>query len=135
MHDITAYRKMQAVENEHKLLSLLTASVSHEMLTPIKCIVQMTKSLSENLKNGEFKYEAKLILSTTKLLMSQVKILLDKNLLDRDHFLPNIEPHSLNSIINETIEIMRTQSAIKHIQLLYNLFSGDIMLMIDKLRI
>jgi len=74
------------VENEHKLLSLLTASVSHEMLTPIKCIVQMTKSLSENLKTGEFKYEAKLILSTTKLLMSQVKILLDKNLLDRDHF-------------------------------------------------
>jgi len=56
------------------------------MLTPIKCIVQMTKSLSENLKTGEFKYEAKLILSTTKLLMSQVKILLDKNLLDRDHF-------------------------------------------------
>lgn len=108
MHDITAYKKMQAVENEHKLLSLLTASVSHEMLTPIKCIVQMTKSLSENLKTGEFKYEAKLILSTTKLLMSQVKILLDKNLLDRDHFQPSIEPHSLNSIITETIEIMKT---------------------------
>jgi hypothetical protein len=38
LRDITANKKLQKAQTENKMLSLLSASVSHELLNPIKCI-------------------------------------------------------------------------------------------------
>ena len=51
--------------------------------------------------------EAKLILSTSKLLLSQVKLILDKNMLDNDLFAPNFEYYPLNKTISDVIDILR----------------------------
>jgi hypothetical protein len=45
LRDITANKKLQKVQTENKMLSLLTASVSHELLNPIKCIETFAKEL------------------------------------------------------------------------------------------
>ncbi len=88
---------------ENRMLSLLTASVSHEMLTPLKCIIEFALSLMNELNKSPQRYTAELILSTSKLLLSQVKMLLDKNLLDNDHFVPCLAAYDLNKTITNVV--------------------------------
>jgi len=62
---------------------MLQASVSHELVTPIKCIGSFAKELAYLLQgNSQVKQKAELIESTSKILLSQVKFLLDKNMID-----------------------------------------------------
>jgi K+-sensing histidine kinase KdpD len=70
------------------MMGLLTASVSHELITPLKCISAFSTELVSQLTIPRMKYKAELIFSTSKMLLSQVKILLDKNLLDQKVFVP-----------------------------------------------
>lgn len=39
MRDITEVRKFSKISENNKVLTLLTSSVTHEMITPLKCIV------------------------------------------------------------------------------------------------
>ena len=61
---------------------MLQTSVSHELLTPIKCIGAFSLELANQVANGKLKSKAKLVHSTSMLLLSQVKVLLDKSMLD-----------------------------------------------------
>jgi hypothetical protein len=72
------------------MLNLLTSSVTHEMLTPLKCIVQFGTKLLKSRDPFVVK-EAELIVSTANLLLSQVNQILDKNMLDNNAFAPNYE--------------------------------------------
>lgn len=54
------------------MLSLLNSSVTHEMITPLKCIIQFGSNLLKS-KDPTVHMEAELIVSTTKLILSQVK--------------------------------------------------------------
>lgn len=51
--DLTSITDAQKLKNENKMLNLLTASVSHENLTPLKCIVQFQERLLRDLTDGE----------------------------------------------------------------------------------
>jgi len=82
MSDVDKYAKVEA---ENKILSLLTTSVTHEMITPLKCIVQFGTTLLKSTDPLAVK-EAGLIVSAAKLLLSEVKLILDKNLLDNNAF-------------------------------------------------
>jgi signal transduction histidine kinase len=83
IRDVTAHKQLVKAENENKMLSFLQASVSHELLTPIKCIGSFAQELIYALiSNSVLKYKAELIHSTSKILLSQVKFLLDKSMLD-----------------------------------------------------
>jgi len=45
MRDITEVRKFSKISENNKVLTLLTSSVTHEMITPLKCIVQFTNKV------------------------------------------------------------------------------------------
>jgi K+-sensing histidine kinase KdpD len=49
---------------------MLTSSVTHEMVTPLKCMITFETTLMNELKNSPKKNEAKLIFTTAKLLLS-----------------------------------------------------------------
>ena len=82
IRDITAFKKLLKADNKNRVTSLMTASVSHELLTPLKCISSFGNELSTLITHVKLKYKAELIVSTSNLVISQVKFLLDKNLLD-----------------------------------------------------
>ena len=44
-HDLTESKKLQQSEANTRMVSLLSSSVSHEMVTPLKCIASISKSL------------------------------------------------------------------------------------------
>ena len=54
--------------------------------------------------------EAELIVSTAKLLLSQVKLTLDKNMIDNNSFTPNYEYYPLNKTIIDVARILNGQA-------------------------
>ena len=93
------------------MLSLLTSTVTHEMITPLKCVIQFGETLL-NAKDPKVSKEAELIVSTAKLLLSQVKLTLDKNMLDNNAFTPNFEYYPLNKTIIDVTRILNGQAAL-----------------------
>ncbi len=89
--------------------------MSHELLTPIKCIGALSLDLIAQIPPGKLNYKASLVHSTSKLLLSQVKILLDKSMLDQNTFQAQLEEWSLQKVLNETSNIMLSQSIPKKV--------------------
>ena len=87
------------------MLSLLTSTVTHEMITPLKCVIQFGETLLKS-KDPKVSKEAELIVSTAKLLLSQVKLTLDKNMIDNNAFTPNLEYYPLNKTIIDVMRIL-----------------------------
>ena len=59
------------------MLTLLTSSVTHELITPLKCIIQFTLSVLQKTSDPGKRKDLKLVLMTAQLLLSQVKLLLE----------------------------------------------------------
>lgn len=104
--DVTELKKLAKIEADNKLLQLLTSSVTHEMVTPLKCIVNFSESLVKELRNSPKKHEAELIMTTSKLLLAQTKLLLDKNMLEHDLFTPIFEISPFNKTISDAVSIL-----------------------------
>lgn len=68
--DVTDKSKLAKIEADNKLLHMLTSSVTHEMVTPLKCMVSFSEIVVKALANSPKKYEAELIMTTSKLLLS-----------------------------------------------------------------
>jgi hypothetical protein len=45
IRDVTALKQLAKAEEDNRLTQLLTASVSHELITPLKCIGSFAKEL------------------------------------------------------------------------------------------
>jgi signal transduction histidine kinase len=86
--DITKIKENAKLSADNKMLSLMSSAVSHEMITPLKCIISMAQALSKKIPNESLKYDVDLISTTSKMLLNQVKGHLDRNLLDANLFEP-----------------------------------------------
>ena len=53
IRDLTQDLQLQYVTHKNDLLNKLTASVSHEMITPIKCIITYAQNLLKRLHNED----------------------------------------------------------------------------------
>jgi light-regulated signal transduction histidine kinase (bacteriophytochrome) len=76
--DITHLKELEEVRNKNQALSMLTATISHEMLMPISCIILfVTECL--RVKDHTVMYpKLKSISSAAKLMHSQFKDLMDR---------------------------------------------------------
>jgi K+-sensing histidine kinase KdpD len=68
--DVTEIQKFAKIEADNKLLQMLTSSVTHEMVTPLKCMVSFSETVVKALADSPKRYEAELIMTTSKLLLS-----------------------------------------------------------------
>jgi K+-sensing histidine kinase KdpD len=84
----------------------MSSAVSHEMITPIKCILAMTEDQKNNQTTVEMKRQSDLIIVSAQLLLNQVKANLDKVLLDNKFLHHNLEPLKINEIISEICQIL-----------------------------
>jgi signal transduction histidine kinase len=90
IRDLTAQLKLEQAEQKSSLLSLLTSSVSHELITPIRCMVTFGNELVNSKLKDKNKRKASLIVNTGKLVLTQIKMLLDRNMLENGNFAPQI---------------------------------------------
>ncbi len=59
------------------------------------------------ISNKDLNYKAELIFQTSQMLHSQVKIMLDKSMIDQHAFSPQLEIHSLKKVLNDVANIMK----------------------------
>jgi hypothetical protein len=59
------------------------------------------------LKHSPRRQDAELIFVTSKLLISQTKMLLDKNMIEKGLFTPTFEELPINRIVTDAVKIMQ----------------------------
>ena len=105
--DVTESQKAAQAEANVRMVELMTSSYSHETITPLKCIVNLSQKLQKVLKHSEDRRDAEYIYITAKLILSQVKMLLDSNMLKNDLFTLSNEEVPINRIVEDAVQIMK----------------------------
>lgn len=80
--DISKIRENEQLSANNKMLTVYSSSISHELITPLKCILQICQQVLGRLKNPLDQFDIELVINTTYMLLNQVKGNLDKNLLE-----------------------------------------------------
>ena len=105
--DVTESQKAAQAEANVRMIELMTSSITHETITPLKCIVSFSQSLQRELKHSDARRDAEYIYITVKLILSQVKMLLDKNMLKNGLFALSNEDVPINRIVDDAVQIMK----------------------------
>ena len=117
---MSSYYKFKKLKNEHDLVKNLTATVSHEMMTPLNCISTFADCLGAQLKEPEHKKIAMTINRTSKLLKLNLRDLLDRNLLERGLLTPNLEAKCLKELLEEVLEMVNYQADSRNIKICFD---------------
>jgi len=83
LNDLTSLKQVNTLKSENNLLSLLAANVSHEMMTPLNCIIYFADILIEFFCSDKVhQKQVKMIKHGANMLKFLVKDLLDRSLLE-----------------------------------------------------
>ena len=108
--DLTHLKRVDQLKNQNDLLNLMTANASHEMDTPLKCIICLADKIIDQTKSEEKKQMAIMIKNSGSLIHFQVKSLLDRNLFQNNMLTINYGVHNLIEAIRRIITMMREVS-------------------------
>ena len=86
--DISHLQKLQEQKLKLEIIDAVTATIAHNMITPLKSVSLLSRNIASNIGLDNRK-DATLVYFTSQLLLSEVMLLLDKNQLDRDRFQPD----------------------------------------------
>ena len=65
------------------------------MLTPIRCVIQITSNLLGKLKDESHRFDLQIIFNTASFLLNQVQGNLDQSLLNQDKLTSKLSDHEL----------------------------------------
>ena len=116
IRDVTKLLQLKSIESENKFFNQLTATVTHEMMIPLNCIITFARSIAK--QNSDQCVRAKTIENVAVLLKMNLKDLLDRSLLQNGKLQANFEESSLYDMVNEVIMIMQSQTELKKIKLI-----------------
>lgn len=74
---ITHFVKYEQLKIQNHFLEMLTATVSHEMRTPLNAIIGMGKTIEKSLKNDIAKQCHRISINSARLLLSIIHDLVD----------------------------------------------------------
>ena len=98
------------MRQQNDLLNQLTASVSHELIIPIRCIITYATILLKRLHTEEDAKMITCVLRTAQMLQSYTKDLLDRALIENGTMKPNRTIDRISKVVNQCVEIARFQS-------------------------
>ena len=116
-------------------LQLRQSSVSHELLTPLKCIIIFAEELLPQQKDKSNKKRAQLIYNTAKLLNSQVQETLDRNLIGKNMVYAKLSYVSLANIVQEAVTLLAPQANFTQVSLKYYGPEKGVSVQIDHMRV
>jgi len=95
IRDVDKLLNVKKIESENKFFNTLTSTVSHEMMTPLNCIITFSRSLL----NTNYHVKAKAIANIAQLMKMNLKDFLDRSLIENGKLVPNFENYSLYQLI------------------------------------
>ena len=128
-------RENVRLANSNKMMSLVQSSINHEMLTPIKCIIQTVSTFKHNFREPHFDKDANLVICTAQMLQNQVKGNLDRNLLEQNEFTPQLGFVYLQEMVESVLFMFKTEAEQLKLLLKANFRTPNVRLKLDSLRI
>ena len=105
--DISAYIKLEKTQTTNKLLKTLNTSVHHEMLTPLKTIIEISQRLVTKFKNFPIEMNMiKTVLLSSKFLSMHAHDFLDQQIIEHGTFVPHYDIGRVETAISEMVQIM-----------------------------
>ena len=131
--NVTHLEKLQEQQKQLEIIDSVTATVAHNMITPLKSISLLAKKIAQNrgLDNIE---DANLVYSTSQLLLAEVMLLLDRNQLQKERFKPNLTSLSVNKTIQSTVSLLQLQSQMQQVKIKLEKLPNDVILDLDAFR-
>lgn len=138
--DTTIQVELRTAQEQNKTTSLLVSTVTHELITPLRCIVSMTDQLFQahiydNFFDEKINTKIKMIRSTAKLLLSQINMTLDMSLLTQAHFTPIIKEANLRVMCKTTLALLKGQAQAMGILLMLNFNLNSDVYFFDEMRV
>lgn len=134
IRDISHLERLEKQSLALRILDLTTSSVKHEMITPLRAVSFLSQKLSNTLKEPSQQRCALQIYSTTQIILSHVKLLLDKSMLDRDSFQPTLDKYPINKTITDIVEICQLQAEMQKVTINLITLPKEVSLEIDLFR-
>ena len=102
--DISAYIKLEKTQTTNKLLKTLNTSVHHEMLTPLKTIIEISERLVTKFKNFPIEMNMiKTVLLSSKFLSMHAHDFLDQQIIEHGTFIPHYDIGRVETAISEMV--------------------------------
>ena len=105
--DLTAYTKLKKEEDTNRLLKTLNTSVHHEMVTPVKTMIEISERLVKKL--AKFPQEKRMVetmLLSSQFIMMHAHDFLDQQLIEHGNFKPYFDTGYLEDAIAEIVQMM-----------------------------
>jgi signal transduction histidine kinase len=136
LRDVSQIQENTQLHSDNRMLQIYNSSISHEMLTPIKCLVEVSKKVAREVESKRTLEDLSLISNTAKLLLNQVKGNLDRSLLAQNLFEAAPEKYSVYSLVQETTDMLSAYSKAQGVFLAVKGFAQkqDVVVAIDKMR-
>jgi signal transduction histidine kinase len=78
IRDISKLRDLEQAHAKNDYLNMLTSTVTHELMTPLNCVLTFATTICSKVKNEFVRIQAKLIIDSVSLMRLQVRDLLDR---------------------------------------------------------
>ena len=110
--DVSAIREVAKLSADNRMLNLLSSQISHEMLTPLRCIIQITEVVRTGMTpQTPDHYNLGIISNTANIVLSQMKNSLDKSLINANQFQPNYEKcYIVKDVVRATTDIFQASA-------------------------
>lgn len=109
MTDLNAAFENFKLKQELRDVNLISASIKHEVVTPLRCLAVMADDAPNNADNHERLLRT--VYTTSNLCLSYVEGQMDQLFLENGHFEPNIQHHRLfDEVIRPVMVLFELQS-------------------------
>lgn len=107
---ITHFVKYEQLKLQNHFLEMLTATISHDMRTPLNAILGMSKNLKKYLTEENPKKFHRIIMNSASLMQFLVNDLIDLFRIKNNKFSRTLAKAHLKSHFNDLIEIFTMQA-------------------------
>jgi len=134
--DNQSIQKNLKVQTDNEVLAIVSSSVNQEMITPLKCVLQIITKIRDSNTNERTDFDLKMVQNTSTLLLNQVRSNLDRSLIMMDMFSPHLEEILQFEFIESTVDILSTTASLQDIKIEFvQEQKHDKIVIIDKLRV
>eukprot|EP00347_Sterkiella_histriomuscorum_P001382 403372250 len=116
-HRITSFVKYEKLKMENNFYEMITATVSHDMRTPINSITGLLDSLEHFIQKSEGKKLIQVIRNSSKILLFLVNDILDFFLLKNGRFKSSLQEADPKNCLNEMIDMFELVASEKKIEM------------------
>ena len=107
--DISPLKLIQKLKEIDSYKDMLLATVSHDLRTPLNCLMGMLDLIYERIFDKKTRKYIKMALRSANLLLFMINDILDYSQITNNKFSLNNRTHQLSDIINEVVDLIKFQ--------------------------